>query len=315
MTGFYDITTHLKNILASNPSLPRVNIGQISDVLLSKMDMYPYAHIIVNNVVNDGNEGNILTWNISIICMDIVDISKEQTTELFLGNNDLQDVFNTQLSIIMRTVETLRRGQDTRTYQLDGAVNIEPFEDRFEHGVAGWTATFDVSMANDMTVCDEDIVPVCSPSIAQLINTLDEVISNTTIASGSASIIVAPDGTYTVQYENGTPIESGTVPSNGSIIISVPNPVGGNATVENSNATFTQTIPSGDTYVLEDYEFEFQDSLGNILDTEIRPAMVAETFLFENYCPVEFPFEIFVNGVSQGIQIVNINDNINININ
>jgi hypothetical protein len=49
--------------------------------------------------------------------------------------------------------------------------------------------------------------------------------------------------------------------------------------VENSNQTFTQSIASGATYELEDYEFEFQNSIGGILDTEIRPAMIAETFI------------------------------------
>jgi hypothetical protein len=52
------------------------------------------------------------------------------------------------------------------------------------------------------------------------------------------------------------------------------------ATVENSDATFTQDIISGDTYVLDNYEFEFQDPDGVVISTEIVPAMSASTFNF-----------------------------------
>lgn len=100
--------------------------------------------------------------------------------------------------------------------------------------------------------------------------------------------IVCADASYLVQYENGTPIQSGTIPSGGSEVIEVPNPpVGDDATVENSDVTFQQLIPSGDTYVLDDYEFEFQVPAGNIVDTQFRPAMVDETFIIGAFvvCP------------------------------
>jgi len=38
-------------------------------------------------------------------------------------------------------------------YQLDGDVNCEPFVDNFENKLAGWTATFNVLVQNDMTIC------------------------------------------------------------------------------------------------------------------------------------------------------------------
>ena len=48
----------------------------------------------------------------------------------------------------------LKRGDLYRTkYQLDGDVSLEPFVDRFENKVAGWTATFDVFVNNDIEIC------------------------------------------------------------------------------------------------------------------------------------------------------------------
>ena len=38
-------------------------------------------------------------------------------------------------------------------YGLQGDVSCEPFVDRFENKLAGWAATFDVVVQNDMTIC------------------------------------------------------------------------------------------------------------------------------------------------------------------
>jgi len=86
--------------------------------------------------------------------MDIVDISKDETIDLFLGNDNEQDVLNTQLAVINRVLEMLRRGDMYNDYfELTGSPTCEPFVDRFENKIAGWTVTFDVQIANTMTIC------------------------------------------------------------------------------------------------------------------------------------------------------------------
>ena len=86
--------------------------------------------------------------------MDIVDISKAATTDIFVGNDNEQDVLNTQLGLLTRIINILQRGDlYTELYQVQGDVSCEPFVDRFENKLAGWTATFDVVVQNDMTIC------------------------------------------------------------------------------------------------------------------------------------------------------------------
>jgi hypothetical protein len=87
--------------------------------------------------------------------MDIVDISKAETTDIFVGNDNEQDVLNTQLGLLTRVINTLQRGDlFTELYQVEGDVSCEPFVDRFENKLAGWAATFDVIIQNDMTICN-----------------------------------------------------------------------------------------------------------------------------------------------------------------
>ena len=151
MTGFYDLTQKIKDTLQAEPFVNTVTYGSLDDVDLNKQTIFPLSHIIVNNCnVHTG----VLTVNISVVAMDIVDETKLETTDNFVGNDNEQDVLNTQLAILNRLIALLQRGTlYTDKYQVEGTVGCEPFVDRFENKLAGWVATFDVIIQNDMTIC------------------------------------------------------------------------------------------------------------------------------------------------------------------
>jgi hypothetical protein len=151
MTGFYSVTEKIKDTLAVEPFVNTVSFGGIDDVDLNKQNIFPLSHVMVNNVAI---QEKTLTFNMSILSMDIVDISNDETENIFRGNNDEQDVLNTQLAILTRVASMLKRGDlYIDKYQLQGDMNCEPFVDRFENKLAGWTGTFDVVIQNDMTIC------------------------------------------------------------------------------------------------------------------------------------------------------------------
>jgi hypothetical protein len=85
--------------------------------------------------------------------MDIVDASKDEVTDIFIGNDNEQDVLNTQLAVQNRLFGQLRQAAVSDTYQLVGDPSCEPFYDRFENELAGWSATFDVQIPNDIYLC------------------------------------------------------------------------------------------------------------------------------------------------------------------
>lgn len=151
MTGFYNLTQKLKDALLAEPFVNTVTEGSLDDIDLSKQTIFPLSHIIVNNV-NIVN--NVITFNVSILSMDIVDESKLETTDNFVGNDNEQDVLNTQLAVITRVGSLLQRGTLYKDkYQVEGGIGCEPFVDRFENKLAGWAATFDVVIQNEMTTC------------------------------------------------------------------------------------------------------------------------------------------------------------------
>jgi len=149
--GFYRLTQAIKTALLADINVNTVTIGDITDVNLNKQDIFPLSHIIINNVIDDQR---VLRFNISILACDIVNQSKTETVDIFTGNNNLQNILNTQLAVVNKLTQRLRMGDlYTDMYQVEGSSSMTPFYDRFENQLAGWTCTMDVLVYNDILIC------------------------------------------------------------------------------------------------------------------------------------------------------------------
>ncbi len=157
--GFYQVTETIKDQLLSDRNISTVTTGDISDINLRKQDIFPLAHILINNVTI---QEQVLRFNITVLTMDIVNRSKAQVTDLFTGDNNDQDILNTQLAVINKLIQVLKRGglyygssgvAQNNAYQLDGDPSCEPFYDRFDNELAGWSCNMDILIYNDITIC------------------------------------------------------------------------------------------------------------------------------------------------------------------
>lgn len=146
--AFYRVTQKIKDELISNIYVNTVTFGDITKIDLSKQTIFPLSHIMINNVTQ---LERILNFNITVFTMDVVDFSKAGTTDIFLDNNNEQDVLNTQLAVANKLIEKLRSSTlYLDKFQLEGNGNCEPFVDRFENEIAGWATTFSVLVQNDI---------------------------------------------------------------------------------------------------------------------------------------------------------------------
>lgn len=151
MNGYYYVVNAIKDYLKNTNFINTVTIGDIFKVDLNKQTIFPLSHIIVNNAQLAENTTSL---NISILFMDLVDDSKQLVTDIWEGNDNEQDVLNTQLALAQKLTSDLMRGTlFSNLIQIASAPSAEPFMDRFENKVAGWTLTFDVIIPNDMTIC------------------------------------------------------------------------------------------------------------------------------------------------------------------
>ena len=151
MKAYYEITTVLKDALLEDDFVNTVTKGGNFDVDIVKQTIFPLSHIIVPNI---GHEGATLRFTIEILLLDVEDVANVQTNDYFRGNNNTDDIHNTQLAVGVRLVERLRRGDlFNDNYQLDGDPNYEDITMEYENGLSGWRLSLDILYKHDMTVC------------------------------------------------------------------------------------------------------------------------------------------------------------------
>jgi hypothetical protein len=149
--NYFDIIDKIKQHFENDPLVNTVTQGDIFDVDLNKQTIFPLCHIIVNQATF---ENNVIRYNISILAMDITDISKSESADKFDGNDNELYILNTMMAVHNRCYEMLRRGDlYSDKFQVDGSPTCEPFTERFENKLAGFTLTIDILIPNDMTIC------------------------------------------------------------------------------------------------------------------------------------------------------------------
>lgn len=152
MNHVYDILDTLKTTLRATKGVNTVTFGQLSDIDLDKTTMFPLSHIILENT---RHLGNVLSFDIKVMMADIVDINnKEADYDDFYGNDNLQDVLNTQFEVGNRLVMLLRRGDlFANHYQVTTDANLKPFIERFSNVLAGYELDVTIEMKNGISIC------------------------------------------------------------------------------------------------------------------------------------------------------------------
>jgi len=157
MKQYYQLLDALKNFLQNTPSTNTVHEGDVFKIDTSKESIFPVANI---DVINVEFEEHFNRYTIAVVAADIIDETKENEKDennVFHGADNLQDIYNTQLSVINLLQSSLKRGslsKENFELQEDLTVSATPFEQRFENLLAGWFMTLTVDVPNDdISVC------------------------------------------------------------------------------------------------------------------------------------------------------------------
>ena len=129
MNSFYNIIDKIKEVVVAEPFNNEITFGDIADIDLKKQSLFPLSHVMVNNsTINN----NYVTFNITIFFMDLVDISNEQVTDLYRGNDNRQDILNTQLALATRVIRVLQKSDLYKDkFELINPATCEPFHRAF----------------------------------------------------------------------------------------------------------------------------------------------------------------------------------------
>ena len=152
MTQVYDILNKIKDRLRDNPNVFTVSFGDLTEIDLNKTTIFPLSHLTITNVTF---QRSVINFTIRLMSLDVVDYNKENySDDIFYGNDNLQDVYNTQLQVVNDIVQSVRRGSlfDDKIQLLENP-SATPFKDRYENELAGWGIELNLSMINDISIC------------------------------------------------------------------------------------------------------------------------------------------------------------------
>jgi hypothetical protein len=154
--AFYNLINKIQEFLQQSPDVNTITYGDITQIDLSKQEIYPLAHIMVNNAIL---QAGVIQFSCTILCMDGVWNNKINPTdqtwnETLYGITNEIDVLNTQLKVVnLLNQSMLRYNLRSDLFELVGDGSCEPFHERFENDLAGWAYNFDVFVQNDINVC------------------------------------------------------------------------------------------------------------------------------------------------------------------
>jgi len=149
--AIYRVIEAMRAELESNPFCNKVTLGWLTELDLAKMTMFPLANITMDSVRHSENS---LTFQLTIVNVDIVDISKDEPANEVYGNDNLIYIWTNQLYVINRLVARLRESTISYdTMELDGDPQSEFIKKEFENMLAGFTTTINITVANDINKC------------------------------------------------------------------------------------------------------------------------------------------------------------------
>ena len=144
-----------------------ISVGDIFDINLEKMEKLPLLHINPTSVTTGDSE---LIYNFQIFICDLVSekidwqvFQAQQLTKLVDPKNNEQQVWNQTLEICTDFIGMLRHssrqslaGVDDINFPLyftEDQFTIEPFQERFDNLLCGWTFTMGIKVMNDFDTC------------------------------------------------------------------------------------------------------------------------------------------------------------------
>jgi len=151
--SYIRILEKLRDKLLANNNITTVTTGSISDIDLDKQTLFPLAHIVIGNANFDAQ---IIEYDVSVLIMDIVhEDDTEDEPNMYQNDNSIY-VLNTMLNIGNHLTDALFSGDlnDGNTFVDRSSVNAEPFTDRFENLLAGWSFNFRLTVRNNIDRCN-----------------------------------------------------------------------------------------------------------------------------------------------------------------
>jgi hypothetical protein len=154
-TNYYRVLDYFKTIMTNHPSIQYVSQGDLFSIDTKSFPAYPMGNILITSSTFDGSTS---VYSCQLL---VADKHKEKNNESdgetnaqrtpFFGTDDIVDIHANTLGIINDLISFTQFG--TTNFDIDGTTFCEAFVERYDNGLAGWTANFNLITHNDRDRC------------------------------------------------------------------------------------------------------------------------------------------------------------------
>lgn len=154
-SAYYNLLNFFKTIMNNHPSIQTVTQGDIFEIDDREFPAYPLGNVLVTAA---NIEGSTTSYTVQLTIADKIKLKNNESegvynkqTIPYFGTDDTVDIHANTFGIINDITAYLAKG--VANFEIDGNVTCDPFKDKFDNGLAGWVATFDLVTHNDRNRC------------------------------------------------------------------------------------------------------------------------------------------------------------------
>ena len=226
-TLYYNVLDYFKTIMENHPSLASSTQGDLFEIDDKEFQKYPLGNILITSAVFSDST-TIYSCQLTV------------ADKIKLKNNDSEGVYNKQIIRFEGVDDTVDIHANTlailndllsytqyvpTNFDINGDINCEAFKDRFDNGLGGWVATFDLTTHNDRPRC--------------IFNLLDVPPTTTTTSTTTTTQPTTTSTTTTTQ-----PTTTSTTSTSTSTTSTTTEPTTTSTTSTSTSTTSTTTEPT-----------------------------------------------------------------------
>jgi hypothetical protein len=218
MTSYIKILQKLDAFCTAHLQIKKF-MGEFREQMPNFSTMDERYPIVFASPISDVEDLNTNQFTLEIYCVDIIQKDRANLNTIV-----------SDCHLILKDLFIYYRDDNDADLDVVGTASIS-FVNNFDLDyVAGavMTITFEVAGYGSCEIPMLPITPThndCEPATLIVRDSDNNVLYTLTVDSGATETQVIADSTYLVEYENGTPIESGSILAEGSAVIQVPNPI------------------------------------------------------------------------------------------
>ena len=151
MREFYKVVDYLKTTLSNDVNVHTITHGLKSMMDIDKKNIFPLVHL---QVTSSTVSNSMATFIFEVVAVDLRNISKQQVTDKFLGNDNELDNLNTCHAVLNRLVSILQNQNNSDAIQLVNIPTLQPIIFEESNLLDGWRCDLELIIPNnEIVVC------------------------------------------------------------------------------------------------------------------------------------------------------------------